>query len=132
MRNRHKSLRRLLDVKTQLQQVDEWKLADLHRRKEHAKRDRSELFDILGDIERHDSVILGLACRQIAQAAARERSLEQAETQQKQLLLERSLQKRALEQAVQETARAVERDGERRLLLDVGERLSAPSSTSLR
>lgn len=132
MRNRQKNLQRLLDVKTQLQQVEEWKLADLLRRRQEATQERSGLFDILADVEKNDSVILGLACRHLQRADARERKLEQAEAAQKQVVLERGLQRRALEKAVQETSRSLERDGERLRLLELGEKIGAGPSTSLR
>jgi len=132
MRNRHKNLQRLLDVKTQLQQVEEWKLADLLRRRQEATQERSALFDMLADVENNDSVILGLACRHLQRTDARERNLEQAEALQKQVVLERSLQKRALEQAVQDTTRKLDREGERRRLLELGEKIGASPSTSPR
>ena len=132
MRNRHKNLQRLLDVKTQLQQVEEWKLADLLRRRQEATQERSALFDMLADVENNDSVILGLVCRHLQRTDARERNLEQAEALQKQVVLERSLQKRALEQAVQDTTRKLDREGERRRLLELGEKIGASPSTSPR
>jgi hypothetical protein len=131
MRNRQKSLERLLAVKTQLHALEEAKLTEIQRRKLAAAEDRRAMFDLLGNEEKTDSFILGLACRQISRTALSERDLDAAEQTQKAALLTRSAQKRTLEKIVKDAERAADRESERRGLLDIGERLASKPPTSL-
>ncbi len=131
MRNRHKSLERLLAVKTQLHRLEEAKLTEIQRRKQLVAEERRAMFNLLGDEEKTDSFILGLACRQITRTDKSERDLDVAESQQKQALLKRSAQKRTLEKIVKEAAQESERESERRTLLDIGEKLAMKPPTSL-
>jgi hypothetical protein len=130
MRERQKSLERLLQVKTQLHMLEEARLGDLQRRRQTMDDERRAMFDLLGDVEKTDGLILGLACRHIARTEARQRDLDVAEQAQKQALMQRGAQKKALEKILQETRRTLERDDERRELLDIAERLAAPPPTS--
>ena len=130
MRERQKSLERLLQVKTQLHRLEEARLGDLQRRGRAMDEERRAMFDLIGDVEKTDGLILGLACRHIARTDARQRDLEIAEQAQKQALMQRGAQKKALEKILQETRRTLERDDERRALLDIAERLAAPPPTS--
>ncbi len=123
MRNRQKSLERLLAVKTQLHRLEEAKLGEIQRQKQIVVEERQAMFNLLGDEKKTDGFILGLACRHIARTDNSERDLDAAETEQKQALLKRSAQKRALEKIVKEAADAADRDSERRTLLDIGEKL---------
>ncbi len=129
MRNRQKSLERLLAVKTQLHALEEAKLADIRRRKLAAADDKRAMFDLLGNEEKTDSLILGLACRHISRTARNERDLEAAEQAQKAALLTRSAQKKSLEKIVKDATMAVDRESERRTLLDIGERLAGESQS---
>lgn len=131
MRNRHKSLERLLTVKTQLHRLEEAKLTEIQRRKQVVADERRAMFNLLGNEEKTDGFILGLACRQIARTDKSERDLDVAEGLQKQALLKRSAQKRTLEKIVKEAAQAAERDNERQTLLDIGEKLAMKPPTSL-
>ncbi len=131
MRNRQKSLQRLLAVKTQLHELEQARLAEIQKRKEVMAERRRAMFDLLGD-DKNDRFILGLACRQISRADESERELATAEQAQKQALLQRGAQKKALEKILKETTRALERDAERRILQEIGESLAARPPTSLR
>ena len=131
MRNRQKSLRRLLAAKSQLHHLEEARLIEIQRGKQFVAEEKRALFDLLGDAEKTDSLLLGLACRQIARADRRERDLDAAEKAQSQAVLHRGAQKKALEKAVKETARALEREDEKRLLRDIGEGLAVKKWTSL-
>jgi hypothetical protein len=131
MRNRQKSLERLLVVKTQLHALEEAKLADIQRRKLAAEDVRRAMFDLLGDEGKTDSFILGLACRHISRTALSERDLDASEQAQKAALLTRSAQKRSLEKIVKEAEQAADRESERRTLLDIGEKLAGKPQTSL-
>ncbi len=131
MRDRHKSLARLLQVKTQLHKLEEARLNETRRRRQEMGEERRAMFALLGDEEKTDSLILGLACRHISRTERSERDLDMAEQEQKQALLRRSAQKKALEKTLRETIRAMERDAERRALLDIAERLAGQSRTSL-
>lgn len=130
MRERQKSLERLLRVKTQLHSLDEARLGDIQRRKQAMDEERRAMFDLLGDVEKTDGLILGLACRHIARTDARQRDLDIAEQAQKQALLQNGAQKKALEKILKETRQALERDDERRALLDIAEQLAARPPTS--
>jgi len=131
MRDRHKSLVRLLQVKTQLHKLEEAQLNEIQRRKQAMAEEKYAMFALLGDEEKTDSLILGLACRLIARTDRSQRDLEVAGQKQKQALMRRSAQKRALEKTLGETIQAMERDAERRALLDIAERLAGQSRTSL-
>ncbi len=131
MRDRHKSLVRLLQVKTQLHKLEEARLNETQRRRQAIAEERRAMFALLGNEEKTDGLILGLACRHISRTDRSERDLDMAEQEQKQALLRRSAQKKALEKTLKETIQAMERDAERRDLLDIAERLAGPSRTSL-
>jgi hypothetical protein len=130
MRERQKSLERLLELKTQLHHLEEARLGDIQRRKQQIVEERLAMFDLLGNVEKTDGLILGLACRHIAGADRRQRDLEIAEQAQKKALMQRGAQKKALEKILKETLRALERDAERRALLDIAERLAGQPPTS--
>ncbi len=76
MRQRHKSLKRLLHVKNQLHQKEEAELAEIQRQKSEIEAERRAVFDILGG--RDDPFILGLACRHLIQTQRRESELARA------------------------------------------------------
>lgn len=132
MRNRQKSLRRLLAAKSQLHRLEEARLIEIQRGKQAVAEEKRALFDLLGDAEKTDSLLFALACGQIARADRRERELDAAEKSQAQAVLHRAAQKKALEKAVKESARALEREDEKRLLLDIGEGLAASNRTSVK
>jgi hypothetical protein len=130
MRERQKSLERLLQVKTQLHNLEEARLGDIQSRKQRIVEERNAMFDLLGNVDKIDGLILGLACRHIAGADRRQHELDIAEQAQKQALMQRGAQKKALEKILKETIEALGRDTERRTLLDIGERLATPPPTS--
>ena len=129
MRQRHKSLKRLLHVKNQLQQKEEAELAEIQRKKSEIEAERRAVFDILG--ARDDPFILGLACRHLIQTQRRENELQEQEREQKTQLLRRTAQKKALEKIVEDAARRVAREDEKLELLEIGERLAAKARSSL-
>ena len=131
MRERHKALERLLEVKSQLHKLEEARLNDIQRRKQVVTEERRAMFAFLGNVETNDSLILGLACRQIARGAKGEQELNAAEQAQKQALLKRGAQKLTLEKTLKETKQALERDAERKGLIEIGERLAKSARTSL-
>lgn len=124
MRDRHKSLQRLLAVKSQLSQIEEARLADILRRRQALAEERNAMFDLLGDGAKTDSLLLGLASRHLIHTARGEAELEAAEKLQTRALALRQAQKKALEKILDETRLAMERDEERKRLLDMGERLA--------
>ena len=125
MRGRHKSLQRLLAVKNQLHRLEEAQLIETQRRKQALAEDRLAMFELLGKAEKADHLLLGLACRQIQRSDDGERDLAAAEKAQTLALLVRTAQKKALEKSLTETKRALDRDAERRVLLELGEALAA-------
>ncbi len=129
MRERQKSLQRLLAVKSQLHRLEEAQLIETQRRKQALAEDRRALFDLLGKAEQTDRLLLGLACRQIRRTEEGERDLAATEKAQTLALLERSAQKKALEKSLKETKLALDRDAERRVLLELGETLAAPRTS---
>jgi len=130
MRDRQKSLQRLLAVKSQLHRLEEAQLIETRRRKQALAEDRLAMFELLGKAEKADSFLLGLACRQILRSEASERDLAADEQAQTRALLHRGAQKKALEKILKETKRTLDRDAERRVLLELGETLAASSKTS--
>ncbi|PPQ38568.1 hypothetical protein SAMN06265338_106161 [Rhodoblastus acidophilus] len=131
MRERHRSLERLLRVKNQLQQMDEAKLEEIRRRKTAAEAEKQQLLKMLGDATNNDPLILGLACRHLVRSERIERELLIEEQAQKAELLRGTAQKKALENIVKETGRTIAREEEKRQLLDIGERLAARAHSSL-
>ncbi|MBB4199390.1 hypothetical protein CCR94_06030 [Rhodoblastus sphagnicola] len=131
MRERHRSLQRLLRVKAQLHQIDEAKLGEIQRRRILVEEEKRALLRMLGDVEKNDSFILGLACRHLIQSERREIDLAAEESAQKAQLLQRSAQKKTLEKIVKETAVSIAREDEKLQLLDIGESLAARASSSL-
>jgi hypothetical protein len=131
MRERHRSLERLLLVKMQLHSIEEARLNEIRRQRAATESDKRDLFDILGDIENNDALVLGLACRHLVHSEKRESELAAKEQAQKAQLLQRTAQKKTLEKIVAEIARAVERDDEKRELLDIGEKLAEKARSSL-
>lgn len=131
MRERHRSLERLLRVKSQLQQLEEAKLDEIRRRKAAVEAEKQQLLKMLGDATNNDPLILGLACRHLARSERAERELLIEEQAQKAELLRRTAQKKALENIVKETGRTIAREEEKRELLEIGERLAARANSSL-
>ncbi|MCW2284642.1 septal ring factor EnvC (AmiA/AmiB activator) [Rhodoblastus acidophilus] len=129
MRQRHKSLNRLLQVKKQLHQKEEAELAEIQRKKSEIEAERREVFEILG--ARDDPFILGLACRHLIQTQRREHELNEREKEQKSQLMKRTAQKKALEKIVDEAARRIAREDEKLELLEIGERLAAKAFSSV-
>jgi hypothetical protein len=125
MRDRQKSLQRLLAVKSQLHRLEEARLIETRRRKQALAEDRLAMFDLLGKVEKTDHLLLGLACRQIQRTDQGERDLAAAEKDQTLTLLYQSAQKKALEKSLKEMKLALDRDTERRVLLELGESLAA-------
>jgi hypothetical protein len=125
MRDRQKSLQRLLAVKSQLHRLEEERLIETRRRKQALAEDRLAMFDLLGKVEKIDHLLLGLACRQIQRTDQGERDLAAAEKDQTLTLLYQSAQKKALERSLKEMKLALDRDAERRVLLELGESLAA-------
>ncbi len=125
MRDRHKSLQRLLAVKSQLHRLEEARLIETRRRKQALAEDRLAMFDLLGKAEKTDHLLLELACRQIQRTDQGERDLAAAEKDQTLALLNQSAQKKALEKSLKEMKLALDRDAERRVLLELGESLAA-------
>ncbi|MCW2274939.1 hypothetical protein GJ654_10765 [Rhodoblastus acidophilus] len=123
MRQRHKSLKRLLHVKNQLHQKEEAELAEIQRQKGEIEAERRAVFDILGG--RDDPFILGLACRHLIQTQRRESELHEREQEQKTQLMRRTAQKKSLEKIVEEAGRRIAREDEKLELLEIGERLAA-------
>ena len=125
MRERQKSLQRLLAVKSQLHRLEEAELIETRRQKQALAEDRRAMFDLLGTAEKTDSLLLGLACRQIQRTDEGERDLAATEKAQTLALLQCSAQKKALEKNLKEMKLALDRDAERRVLLELGEALAA-------
>ena len=130
MRERRKALERLLAVQTQLHQLEEARLAEIRRRLQAAEADQRAMFGILGDETKTDALLLGFACRHIRSNDAQTRELASAEQAQKQVLMQRAAQKKALAKIFTETTLSVARDDEKRALMEIGERL-AGQATSL-
>jgi len=131
MRERHRSLERLLRVKNQLQQIEEAKLEEIRRRKAAAEAEKQQLLKMLGDATNNDPLILGLACRHLVRSERVEHELLIEEQAQKAELLRGTAQKKALENIVKETGRTIAREEEKRQLLEIGERLAARAHSSL-
>jgi hypothetical protein len=131
MRHRQKSLQRLFAVKSQLHRLEEAKLEDILRKKQVMDEESHALFGLIGDEQKNDPLLLGLACRRLKSTDAQRRELERAEQAQKAVLLMRGAQKKALEKILKDNAQAVARDDEKRLLMDIGESLAARRPSSL-
>jgi len=121
----------MLRVKSQLHKMEQAKLDEILRRKSAVEEDKRALLNMLGDVERNDPLILGLACRQLVHSERRERELVAEELAQREELLQRSAQKKTLEKIVKETALTIAREDEKLRLLELGERLASGVRSSL-
>lgn len=82
------------------------------------------MLGFLDDVAEKDALLLSLACRRVAAAERGAAALEAQAAQQKQVVLRRHAQKRGVEKLLKETSSALEREDEKRRLLDLGERLA--------
>jgi hypothetical protein len=121
----------MLRVKSQLHKIEEAKLDEIQRRKIVVEEEKRALLKMLGDVERNDPLILGLACRHLVHSERRERELVAEELAQRAQLLQRSAQKKTLEKIVKETALSIAREDEKLQLLEIGERLASGARSSL-
>lgn len=129
MRNRKKTLERLLEVKTRLKAIEEARLAGLERQRAEAEEERRAMLSFLDGACEKDSLMLGLACRRVVAAERGAAALEAQAVRQREVLVRRNAQRRALENLLKEATRAVDRDDEKRRLFDIGERLASQGPT---
>ncbi|WP_298356034.1 hypothetical protein [Rhodoblastus sp.] len=125
MHERKKALERLLAVKTKMRELEEARLAAIERQKHEAAKERRALLGFLGGAAEKDPLLLKLACRRVASVERGAAALEARAVSQRERVVQRNAQRRALEKLVREEADKVERDEEKRRLLDLGESLAA-------
>ena len=130
MRERKKALERLLAVKTKMRELEEARLAAIERQKDEAAKERRALLGFLGGAAEKDPLLLKLACRRVASAERGAAALEARAVAQRERVVERDAQRRALERLVKEAADRIEREEEKRRLLDLGESLAAIRQTN--
>jgi hypothetical protein len=131
MRERKKSLERLVAVKTQLRQIEEARLTELEKRGAEARRDRDAMIGLLDRIEANDGLLLRLAYKRVAAAERGAATLDAQAIEQRRVLLQRGAQTRSAENLLKAAAAALAREEEKRALLDIAERLAGAHPTSL-
>ncbi|MCI4678800.1 hypothetical protein K9U39_00765 [Rhodoblastus acidophilus] len=131
MRDRKKALERLLAVKTKMRELEEARLAEIERMKRQAQEDRRAMLGFLDRAEAKDALLLGLACRRVAAAERGAAALEAQADAQREIVLRRTAQRRGVEKLLREAGDALEREEEKRRLLELGERLAKAPPTSL-
>jgi hypothetical protein len=131
MRERKKSLERLVAVKTQLRQIEEARLVEIEKRGGEARRDRDAMIGFLDRAEANDVLLLHLACKRVAAAERGAATLDAQAVEQRRILLQRGAQTRSAENLLKTASAALAREEEKRALLDIAERLAGPHPTSL-
>lgn len=131
MRERKKALERLLAVKAQLRELEQARLVEIERHQAKAQDDRDAMLGFLDGVGEKDPLLLSMACRRVVGAARGAAALEAKANAQKEIVLRRSVQKQGVEKLLREAAGALERDEEKRRLLEIGERQAGAPSTSL-
>jgi hypothetical protein len=130
MRERKKALERLLVVKTKMRELEEARLAAIERQKREAAEERRALLGFLGEAAGKDAFLLKLACRRVASVERGAAALEARAVSQREKVVERNAQRRVLEKLVQEAVDKLEREDEKRRLLDLGESLARNQQTN--
>ena len=130
MKERKKALERLVAVKTQMEQAERARLAEIERRGAAARQDRDAMIGFLDKADGGDRLLLGFACRRVAAAERGAAALETAAAAQRQALAQRVAQKKGAEKLLKAAAEALAREEEKRALHDLGERLAAAPPTS--
>ncbi len=131
MRDRKRTLERLLAVKTKMRELEEARLVEIERQKREAQEERRAMLGFLGDPAAKDAFLLQLACRRVVAAERGAATLEARAKSQQEKVIQRNAQRRALEKLLKEAAAGLEREEEKRRLLDLGESLAKNSPTSL-
>jgi GNAT superfamily N-acetyltransferase len=131
MRERKKALQRLLAVKTQLRELERARLAEIERHKAKAQDDRDAMLRFLAGVGEKDPLLLSLACRRVVATERGAAALEAKADAQREIVLRRSAQKQGVERLLREAAAALEREEEKRRLLEIGERQASAPPTSL-
>jgi hypothetical protein len=129
MRERKQALERLLAVKTKMRELEEARLAEIERQKAQAQEDRSAMLGFLGDSAAKDALLLKLACRRVVMAERGAAALEAQADSQRRKVVQRNAQRRALEKLLKEADDVLEREEEKRRLLDLGEGLAIPPTS---
>lgn len=132
MRNRLRSLSRILEVQAELHRIEERKLGLLKQREAALERERGELLNAL---DRHDTLYASF----IYPMAKRLRAIDEEEANVKseqdrvsKRLLERAKQRKRTERLHAGMSGSWARAEERRELVDLIERAALPPKTSLR
>ena len=131
MRERKKTLERLVAVKTQLHRLEEVRLVEIETLRGEARRDRDAMIALLDQAEVADRLILSLACKKVVGAERGAARLDAQAAEQRQVLLQHGAQKRSAEKLLKETAAALTQDEEKRALFDIAEKIAGASATSL-
>lgn len=129
MRERKQALERLLAVKTKMRELEEARLAAIERQKQEAQDERVAMLGFLGDPSAKDALLLKLACRRVASVERGAAALEARAVSQRERVIQRNAQRRALEKLVKEEADRLLREEEKRRLLDLGESVATNLST---
>ena len=131
MRERKKSLERLLAVKSKLHRLEEARLADIEKQRRKAQDDQHAMLGFLEEAAWKDPLLLRLACHRVVAAGRGAAALDAEAHAQRQILLHGGAQKRGVEKLLKEAAAALDREEEKRRLLDIGEYLAGKPATSL-
>lgn len=131
MRERKKTLERLVAVKAQLHRLEEVRLVEIETLRDQARRDRDAMIALLDQSEVADRLILSLACKKVVGAERGAARLDAQAAEQRQVLLQHGAQKRSAEKLLKETAAALTQDEEKRALFDIAEKIAGASATSL-
>ncbi len=123
-------LERLLAVKSQMRELEEARLAAIERQKQEAQDERVAMLGFLGDPCAKDALLLKLACRRVVSVERGAAALEARAVSQRERVIQRNAQRRALEKLVKEEADRLLREEEKRRLLDLGESLARHPATN--
>jgi hypothetical protein len=131
MRDRKKMLERLLAVKTELHRLEEARLAQIETQRLKALDEKQAMFRFLEFAEHKDPLLLRLACSRVVAAERGASALDARADRQRQILTGRAEQKKRVEKLLKDAAEALDRENEKRALLDLAERLAEGARTSL-
>ncbi|MGO4707451.1 hypothetical protein AB4072_16940 [Microvirga sp. 2MCAF38] len=131
MDKRLRKTQRILKVQEQLQKMAEWRLASLKRQAIELRNAQEDLIQTLN----HDDALHGLfvesTARRLQQLAAQEGQVEQAQSEQGKVVLDRAMQVKRTERIVDTLALEHRRAGEKKDGLALLDRLATKSDASL-
>jgi hypothetical protein len=131
MKKRLQSVQRILSVQQKMQQLAEWKMAEIQREQNQVQRAQQDMLTYLGcDLQMRQ--LAAPAQRMLRHLIRESAALEAAKAEQAEILLEHGKKVKQVERVAQDLAVEVRRTGERKELAELVEQALANPAASLR